>query len=338
MALPTSQNEVTVRRLASLISGLWTKITNASGNKADKVSGATNGNFAGLDSNGNLTDSGSKASDFATAAQGEKADSAIQSVEVNGVALTPDANKAVNVEVPTASTSNPLMDGTASAGSSTSWAKGDHVHPTDTSREAAANKASTLDPTSTTEFPTSKAAADFVNSSIATSTATFLGSFTLTDLSLTYPATDAQIATALDGHTWPTGVTPDNNDYVYVEVQNPATTGVDDVVKRFKFNGTNWAFEYKLNNSSFTAAEMAALESGIDSTKVAAYDAHIADTDIHVTTQDKAAWNGKAAGDHTHSVTVNGVAKTIPAPGASAVELMDEMTAQEVQDILDACV
>lgn len=32
--------------------------------KADKVSGATNGNFAGLDSNGNLTDSGKKASDF----------------------------------------------------------------------------------------------------------------------------------------------------------------------------------------------------------------------------------------------------------------------------------
>lgn len=39
--------------------------TNVSG-KANKVSGATNGNFAGLDSNGNLTDSGSKASDFST--------------------------------------------------------------------------------------------------------------------------------------------------------------------------------------------------------------------------------------------------------------------------------
>lgn len=67
--------------------------------KADKVSNATNGNFAGLDSNGNVTDSGSKASDFATAAQGTKADSAIQTVKVNGVALTPDANKAVDVEI-----------------------------------------------------------------------------------------------------------------------------------------------------------------------------------------------------------------------------------------------
>lgn len=68
--------------------------------KADKVASATNGNFAGLDANGNLTDSGSKAADFATAAQGGKADTAIQSVKVNGTALTPDANKAVDVEVP----------------------------------------------------------------------------------------------------------------------------------------------------------------------------------------------------------------------------------------------
>lgn len=35
--------------------------------KADKVSSATSGNFAGLDSNGNLTDSGKTATDFATA-------------------------------------------------------------------------------------------------------------------------------------------------------------------------------------------------------------------------------------------------------------------------------
>lgn len=34
--------------------------------KADKVGGATNGDFAGLDASGNLTDSGKKASDFAT--------------------------------------------------------------------------------------------------------------------------------------------------------------------------------------------------------------------------------------------------------------------------------
>lgn len=54
------------------------KIEDLDENKADKVSGATAGDFAGLDAYGNLTDSGSKASDFATAAQGAKADTAYQ--------------------------------------------------------------------------------------------------------------------------------------------------------------------------------------------------------------------------------------------------------------------
>lgn len=53
-------------------------ISSLSNNKADKVASATAGNFAGLDANGNLTDSGAKAADFATAAQGAKADSAVQ--------------------------------------------------------------------------------------------------------------------------------------------------------------------------------------------------------------------------------------------------------------------
>jgi len=53
-------------------------ISSLSSGKADKVASATAGNFAGLDANGNLTDSGSKAADFATAAQGAKADTAVQ--------------------------------------------------------------------------------------------------------------------------------------------------------------------------------------------------------------------------------------------------------------------
>lgn len=170
-----------------------------------------------------------------------------------------------------------------------------HVTSTDktnwNAKEDASNKAQTLDPTSTTEFPSSAAAANFVNSSISTSTANFLGNYDLTDLGLTYPATTSQIETALDGYTFST--TPTNNDYVYVEIENPQTTGIDDEVQRYKFNGTSWLYEYTLNNSSFTAAEKDAIDSGINSTKVGNYDAHIADTDIHVTTSDKSTWNGK---------------------------------------------
>ena len=67
--------------------------------KADKVVSATEGNFAGLDANGNLTDSGKSATDFATADQGNKADSAIQGVRLAGAAsaLTPDSNKHVTI-------------------------------------------------------------------------------------------------------------------------------------------------------------------------------------------------------------------------------------------------
>jgi hypothetical protein len=69
----------------------------ADNTKADKVANATSGNFAGLDSNGNLTDSGKKSSDFATSAQGSKADSAIQGVKVNGTSLTPDSSMVVDI-------------------------------------------------------------------------------------------------------------------------------------------------------------------------------------------------------------------------------------------------
>lgn len=77
-----------------------TALTSGLSAKADKVTSATNGNFAGLDANGNLTDSGSKASDFATTAQGAKADSAIQSV--GGQAAVSNSNYvAVSVEAST---------------------------------------------------------------------------------------------------------------------------------------------------------------------------------------------------------------------------------------------
>lgn len=65
--------------------------------KADKVTGATEGNFAELDANGNITDSGKNSADFATASQGDKADTAVQGVKANGTLLTPDTNNVVNI-------------------------------------------------------------------------------------------------------------------------------------------------------------------------------------------------------------------------------------------------
>ena len=46
---------------------------------------------------------------------------------------------ALTSAVPVASTTTPIMDGTAAVGTGTTYARSDHVHPTDTSRYAATN-------------------------------------------------------------------------------------------------------------------------------------------------------------------------------------------------------
>ncbi len=74
--------------------------------KADKVAGATNGNLAGLDASGNLADSGKKASDFAAAAQGAAASTALQSVTAsNGLSVDAKSGTAQNVKGNDATTS-----------------------------------------------------------------------------------------------------------------------------------------------------------------------------------------------------------------------------------------
>ena len=186
-------------------------------------------------------------------------------------------------------------------------------------KEDVANKVQSIVANSQTDYPSSYAVAGYVNSSIATNTAKFLGNFTLTDLTLTYPATNAQIETALDGYTFSTA--PTNNDYVYVEIQDPQTPSVTAVVKRFKFDGTNWLYEYSLNNSSFTSAEIAAIDSGINATKVGNYDNHIADTTIHVTSSDKTTWNGKQ-----DAISDLGTIRSGAEAGATAVQPGDLAT------------
>ena len=54
--------------------------------KADKVANATNGHFAGLDANGNLTDSGKKASDFVTAEAGKRLMTNAEGTKLGGIA------------------------------------------------------------------------------------------------------------------------------------------------------------------------------------------------------------------------------------------------------------
>ena len=81
---------------------------------------------------------------------------------------------------------------------------------------------------------------DFVNSSIANSTATFRGTYTSSDL-------------------FPTeGI--DGNDYLFL-----ATTDAlgNQKYDRYKYSNGAWVYEYTLNNSSFTEAQWKAINSGI---------------------------------------------------------------------------
>lgn len=102
----------------------------------------------------------------------------------------------------------------------------------------------------------------FVNSSISTGTAMFLGTYdAVDDLHLTTSATNAQIATALSSFSEVSTAT--NGDYVFITVDTIPSTPAKDEYRRFKFNGSGWEFEYTLNNSSFTDTQWAAINSGI---------------------------------------------------------------------------
>ena len=96
---------------------------------------------------------GIASTDLASAVQTSlgKADTAYQKPS-GGI---PAADIASGV-IPSASNSNPNMDGTASSGSGTSWSRDDHRHPTDTTRAPLASPALTGTPTA----PTASAGTD----------------------------------------------------------------------------------------------------------------------------------------------------------------------------------
>lgn len=126
-------------------------------------------------------------------------------------------------------------------------------------------KSEILDPLIPSQASSQNQLADkaFVNSSIATATATYRGNFNLvSDLQLTVSATQSQIATALG-----TAIsTADNNDYCYVQIPTADATPTEIArIDRYKHNGTAWAYEYSLNNSGYTASQWAAINSGITS-------------------------------------------------------------------------
>lgn len=133
---------------------LWQGLKQKLANKVDKVEGK------GLSTNDFTTAEKNKLEGIEAGADAN----VIETIQVNNQALTP-TGKAVNIPVPTktseitndsgfitssdipegaaASTTTPKMDGTAAVGSELAFARGDHVHPHDSS------KANTASPTFT---------------------------------------------------------------------------------------------------------------------------------------------------------------------------------------------
>ena len=140
----------------------WNKIKALVGTKVDKETGK------GLSSNDYTSAEKTKLSGVETGAQANT----IENIAVNGTTQT-ISSKLVNIAVPTAtsqltndsgfittsdipegsaaSTTVPLMDGTASVGTELAFARGDHRHPSDTTK---ADKADTYTKTETATYVT----------------------------------------------------------------------------------------------------------------------------------------------------------------------------------------
>ena len=99
-------------------------------------------------------------------------------------------------EIPPASSETPVMDGTASAGSASAWAHGDHVHPTDSSRAPLTSPAFTGTPTAPTASDgtntTQIATTAFVQSAVAADVDSIVIKPTLVNDNGTYSLTFAE--------------------------------------------------------------------------------------------------------------------------------------------------
>ena len=217
----------------------------------------------------------------------------------------------------------PLTDGIASAGVSTKYAREDHVHPSDTSREDIANKTTVVLGTSDNKYPTDKAVAEFVNSSIATNTANYISNNG-------GPFTSVEQLNAYTG-----AVT--NNDYAFVTgTDSEGNTYYDRYKATVSGSTVTWALEYRLNNSSFTAAQWSAINSGITSALVAKIHEHGNKAVLDgITSSDVANWNSKqnnlTAGDN---ITIDG--NTISSEDQIFYAIYGSSTYAEVKEAYDA--
>ena len=179
------------------------------------------------------------------------------------------------------------------------------------------NKTTVVLGTSDSKYPTDKAVAEFVNSSIATNTATYISNNG-------GPFTSVEQLNAYTG-----AVT--NNDYAFVTgIDSEGNAYYDRYKATVNDSSVTWSLEYRLNNSSFTAAQWSAINSGITSALVAKIHEHGNKAVLDgITSDDVGSWNSKmdrqTVGGATEPVYLeNGIAKV-----ATGVATKDELNTKQ---------
>ena len=123
-----------------LVDGTAVVGTAATWARADHVHPTDTSRYAASNPAGYVTAAGASAAAPVQSVAGKTGAVTLVHTDITDWAATL-APYALTANVPIAASSTPIMDGTATVGTSTTWARADHVHPTDTTRYAASNPA-----------------------------------------------------------------------------------------------------------------------------------------------------------------------------------------------------
>ena len=285
--------------------------------KADKVAGATSGDFASFDSSGNLSDSNVTVSSVSTHLSSTINPHGVTKAQVGlgNADNTADLDKPISTATQTALNAKADKITTATDGNIVQFDENGNIedsevavstvtgHIADTVKHVTSqDKDNWNDAVSDVAYiqalipnqatsTNQLADKDFVNSSVQTATAIPRGTYNLVnDLSLTTSASRSDIELALANVV----VSADTNDYSYVEIPTSDSTPTEILrYERYKYGTNSWVYEYILPNSGFTSAQWKALNSNITAEMEASYQSHINDGTVHVTNANKSSWNAK---------------------------------------------
>lgn len=178
----------------------------------------------------------------------------VNSTSVGTITANQTDAQAITINVPTTATEVGALPSTTTINDLTSTAQQDALNSgvTSTIVSQVGTNASTIS-TINSYIPSGTSALNpltnenYVNNAISANTANFIGTF--------------DSVAELEAYSG----TLTNNDYAFVATTDSAGNTLYD---RYKWNGTEWLFEYEINNSSFTSDQWAAINSGITDVSV----------------------------------------------------------------------